>query len=146
MFVCILGKCSSKYFTLCVWNNVKQKHKNTHTQIHWNRQKMKTTTASYPTNPLWATPKAIASHPATYREPNPRWNRIKTHPATHRDPLHKTKNQTQNSQNKLTSATTIHCKPKLVQNQDHSPKKKSDTHNKKIHEPQPTGTETNHNY
>jgi hypothetical protein len=24
MFVCTLGKCSRKYFTLCVWGNVKQ--------------------------------------------------------------------------------------------------------------------------
>ena len=39
VFVCILGKCSEKYSTLCVWSNVKQNKEKTHTQNHWNPPK-----------------------------------------------------------------------------------------------------------
>jgi hypothetical protein len=30
VFVYILGKCSEKYSTLCVWSSVKQNNKNSH--------------------------------------------------------------------------------------------------------------------
>jgi hypothetical protein len=107
VFVCILGKCSEKYSTLCVWSNVKQnKEKNSHP-----KPLESTKNGNHHCQPPKPTPQPTTSHPATHREPNPHRNQPKTHSATHRNPLHKTKNQTPNQPNPINFDPPATIKP-----------------------------------
>jgi hypothetical protein len=59
VFVCILGKCSEKYSTLCVWSNVKQnKEKNPHP-----KPPESTKNGNHHCQPPKPTPQPTTSHP-----------------------------------------------------------------------------------
>jgi hypothetical protein len=78
MFVCTLGKCSRKYFTLCVWGNVKQiNRKYPHPQppeSTKNDPHCQPATQTHPATPQ-PTPQPTQTHPATHQN---------NHPVTHK--------------------------------------------------------------
>ena len=70
VFVCILGKCSGKYSTLCVWSNVKQNNK----KYPHPKPPESTKNRNHHCQPPKPTPQSTQTHLETH------WNR--NHPTT----------------------------------------------------------------
>ena len=91
VFVCILGKCSDKYFILFVWSNEKQKNK----KYPHPKPPESTKNGNHHREPPH---KPTVSHPATHREPPCNPPQAKPPPKSTQNPLRPTaQNQKSNS-------------------------------------------------
>ena len=119
VFVCILGKWSNKYFTLCVWSNVKQKNKkNPHS-----KPPKSTKNGNHHHEPPH---KPTVSHPATHREPPCNPPRAKPPPKLTQNPPRNPLRPTAQNQKSSSKST----KPHQFQTTGNT-----ETHHRKHHNP-----------
>ena len=75
VFVCILGKCSGKYSTLCVWSNVKQNNK----KNLYPKPSESTKNGNHHCQPPKPTPQPTVSQTPTEIDPKPTLQPTETH-------------------------------------------------------------------